>query len=140
MRIRRVHWLAAVRATHFEKKQTLSSGGAQIDLLIQELEKVDPSNITNCLTEEIVRKRTPSLALTTASDNGIQYEKLVTRSQALINLPYSNKKCLDSPSNSRRNTPPLSQHHRKLFRSATTTTASTPYSSLINKNSPIMKH
>ncbi|CAF1203210.1 unnamed protein product, partial [Didymodactylos carnosus] len=47
LRIRRVHWLAAVRATYFETKQVanggtmLNSDGETVDLLQQELEKAD---------------------------------------------------------------------------------------------------
>ncbi|CAM4897569.1 unnamed protein product [Rotaria socialis] len=131
LRIRRVHWLAAVRATYFEKKQTASgdapmvnSNGERIDLLIQELEKVnrvDSSNTNGCLTGDMMHERTSSLAL--ASDGAIEHEKLLAQNQASSILSNSNKISPDSPINSDRNTPTLKENQRdKLFRSFTTPT------------------
>ncbi|CAF1141906.1 unnamed protein product [Rotaria sordida] len=142
LRIRRVHWLAAVRATYFEKKQTangdapmLDSDGEKIDLLIQELEKadhVDPSNIIGCVTEEITQERASLSALTIASDGGIEHEKLLTQHQKSSHLYSSNKMLPDSPMNSGRNSPVLTNKQRHtILRSATTPT---PPPSLTNKS------
>ncbi|CAF2869983.1 unnamed protein product [Rotaria sp. Silwood2] len=137
LRIRRVHWLAAVRATYFEKRQTangdapmLDADGEQIDLLIQELEKVDhvdPSNINSCVTGETAHERTSSSALTIASDGGIEHEKLLTERQTSSSLHNSSKILPDSPMNSGRNTPTLIDKQRqKIFRSITSTTPPPP--------------
>ena len=141
LRVRRVHWLAAVRATYFENKQTanggapmLNSDGEQIDLLTQELEKVDhvdpitsmgslsggagPDNVN---TAGSTRKRTASLAPTIASDTGLtnsEHEKLLFQNLAMVNLSHSTKTSLDSPTTSGRNTPVLSEKQkRQIIRS-----------------------
>ncbi|CAF0973748.1 unnamed protein product [Rotaria sp. Silwood1] len=143
LRIRRVHWLAAVRATYFERKQTangdtpmLNADGEQIDLLIQELEKVDridPSNISGCVTGELTHERAPSLALTIASDGVIEHEKLLTQHQTSGSLYNPTKMSPDSPMNSGRNTPTLIDKQRqKIIRS--TTTPPTPPPSLSNES------
>ncbi len=130
LRISRVQWLAAVRATYFEKKQTanggtpmLNSDGEEIDLLQQELEKVghaDPTNING----EPIRERTSSLALTIASDSGVEHEKLLGQHQILKNLANLNKFNSDNPMNLESTTPALTDKRRRhLFRSATTTTS-----------------
>lgn len=139
LRIRRVHWLAAVRATYFERKQMangdtpmLNSNGEQIDLLIQELEKVDnvdPSNINGCIAGDITRERTSSLALTVASDGVLENEKVLASHQASSILFSSNKILTDSPMDSGRNTPTSREKQReKLFRSTTIPTPPPPAS------------
>jgi hypothetical protein len=104
----------------------LNSDGEEIDLLTQELEKVghnDSSNITN----QPIRERTSSLALTTASDSGVDHEKFSAQHQTLNNLSNSSKIASDSPMNSERTTPTFIKKHRhQLFRSATATAATTP--------------
>jgi hypothetical protein len=113
----------------------LNSDGEEIDLLQQELEKVshaDPSNING----EPIRERTSSLALTIASDSGVEQEKLLGQHQALKNLSNSNKFNSDNPMNSGRITPTLTDKRRQLFRSATTT--ATPPS--LNDDSTSSKH
>jgi len=144
LRIRRVHWLAAVRATYFENKQTanggtpmLNSDGEQIDLLTQELEKadnVDPVNATGSIgggvgqdgvTGIIERERTSSLAATIGSDGGIigsEYEKLLAQHQTVPGTSNSPKMSIDSPNNSGRNTPTLTgKQKRQVFRADTST-------------------
>lgn len=145
LRIRRVHWLAAVRATYFENKQTanggalmLNSDGEQIDLLTQELEMadhVDPINATGSISgvagqegtngggiASALRERTSSLAPTIASDGGTttttEQEKLLNQYSTSANASASVKVPTDSPSTSGRNTPTLSmKQKRQLFRS-----------------------
>jgi hypothetical protein len=135
LRIDRIRWLAAVRATYYDRKQKssgetpiLNSDGVKVDLLTRELEKMDnvePSNTNG--TGEVTRERRSSLGLTTASDSGVEQEKLLAQHQALNNLSNSSKISTDSPQNSGRNTPTLTQKHRRhLFRSATTTTSPPP--------------
>jgi hypothetical protein len=135
LRIDRIRWLAAVRATYYDRKQKssgetpiLNSDGVKVDLLTRELEKMDnvePSNTNG--TGEVTRERRSSLGLTTVSDSGVEQEKLLAQHQALNNLSNSSKISTDSPQNSGRNTPTLTQKHRRhLFRSATTTTSPPP--------------
>lgn len=155
LRIRRVHWLAAVRATYFENKQTanggtpmLNSDGEQIDLLTQELEKVehvDPMTATGSIgggggTEgtpggNTARERTPSLAPTIGSDGGFggtEQERLLAQHQPTVNISNSAKMSIDSPNTSGRNTPTLSgRQKRQLLRSDT----STPPPSLTGESS-----
>ncbi|CAF1471472.1 unnamed protein product [Adineta ricciae] len=137
LRIRRVHWLAAVRATYFERKQTpndntslLDSSGKKVDLLAQELEKVDnvdPVNATGSIAEEQTRQRTSSLALTVASDSGVDYEKILAEQSDKPDITNSNKILSNMTINSERNTPTLTEKRRKqLFRSSTTTAATPP--------------
>jgi metal transporter CNNM len=88
LRIRRKHWLAAIRATFFQNKQEANGGapmlnpdGEQIDLLTQELEKancvdrpetsISPSSETNGKK----RDRAMSLAPTTSSGRVIREHK-----------------------------------------------------------------
>lgn len=115
----------------------VNAEGEEIDLLTQELEKVghvDPSNVS----EEPIIGRRASLALTIASDSGVEHEKLLLQHQILKNLSNSSKIASDSPINSGRTTPTLTKKHRyPLFRSATTT-ATPP--SLTNENSPSKNH
>jgi hypothetical protein len=145
LRISRVQWLAAVRATYFEKKQTanggtpmLNSDGEEIDLLTQELEKVGHADPSNIITSELIHERTSSLALTIESDIGVENEKLLAQHQALNNLSNSSKIASDSPMNSERTSPTLTKKHRhQLFRSATATATTTPLltnESLSSKN------
>ncbi|CAF0745015.1 unnamed protein product [Adineta steineri] len=133
LRIRRVHWLAAVRATYFEKKQLtndgpspLNSNGKKIDLLTQELEKVDhvdPTNSNDNTVGETRRQRTSSLALTVASDSGVEYEKLLIEHVVSRDLSKSNRMSSESTINSSKNTPTLTDKRRRyLFRSLTTAT------------------
>jgi len=141
LRISRVQWLAAVRASYFEKKQTangetpmLNSDGEEIDLLQQELEKVGHVD-TSTVNGDITRERTSSLALTIASDSGLEQEKLLAQHQRLKNLSQSCKIPTDSPTNSGRTTPVLTENRRRqLFRSATETK---PPPSLINESSSL---
>ncbi|CAF0976819.1 unnamed protein product [Rotaria sordida] len=137
LRIRRVHWLAAVRATYFENRQTanggtlmLNSDGEQIDLLTQELERadhVDPVIATgsvagqDSVTGGSARDRTSSLAPTIASDGGnpfIEYEKISTQNPALVNISHTTKMSTESPNTSGRTTPTLTgKQKRQVFRS-----------------------
>jgi hypothetical protein len=113
----------------------LNSDGEEIDLLQQELEKVghdDPTNINS----ESIRERTSSLALTIASDSGVENEKLLGRHQILKNLSNLNKFNSDNPMNSDRITPTLTDKRRNLFRSATTTTSP----SSLNDDNPSSKN
>ncbi|CAF2320775.1 unnamed protein product [Rotaria sp. Silwood2] len=150
LRIRRVHWLAAVRATYFENRQTanggalmLNSDGEQIDLLTQELEMadhVDPITTTGSISGAVgqdgvtgggsIRERTSSLAPTIASDGGvtlIEQERILAQNQALANLSNIAKVPTDSPNTSGRNTPTLTvKQKRQLFRSEVTTSTSPP--------------
>ncbi|UJR23804.1 hypothetical protein I4U23_026780 [Adineta vaga] len=137
LRIRRVHWLAAVRATYFERKQTpnddtspLNSSGKKVDLLTQELEKVDhvdPIHMTGSMAEERLHERSSSLALTVASDSGIDYEKFLVEQLKKPTLSNSNKILSDNTFHSGRNTPTLTEKRRRqLFRSSTTTAATPP--------------
>jgi hypothetical protein len=146
LRIDRIRWLAAVRATYYDRKQKssgetpiLNSDGVKIDLLTRELEKMDnvePSNTNG--TGEVTRERRSSLGLTTASDSGVEQEKLLAQHQALNNLSNSSKISTDSQQNSGRNTPTLTQKHRRhLFRSATTTTSPPPST---NNESPLSNY
>jgi len=146
LRIRRVHWLAAVRATYFENRQTanggtpmLNSDGEQIDLLTQELEKVDHvdpvtvvGNIAGSTGQDaasvgggIVSEKTSSLASTIGSDgtiSGSEHEKLLAQSQAMVNLANSAKTPSDSPNTSGLNTPTLTgKQKRQVLRSDTAT-------------------
>jgi hypothetical protein len=146
LRIRRVHWLAAVRATYFETKQTanggtlmLNSDGEQIDLLTQELEKVDhvdPVNATGSIggggqdgavgIAGLVRERTSSLAPTIESDAGTEQEKLLAHHQALVNVSNSTKILTDSPNNSGRNTPTFTGKPRRQIITSESTTPPPP--------------
>jgi hypothetical protein len=126
-----------VRATYFENKQTanggtpmLNSDGEQIDLLTQELEKVDNVDPVTAIGSigggvgqdgvngaGIVRERRSSLA----SDGGItigEQERLLSQNPALINLSNSAKMSIDSPNNSGRTTPTISDRQkRQILRS-----------------------
>jgi hypothetical protein len=109
----------------------LNAQGEEIDLLTQELEKVghaDPSNVT----EDPIRERTASLALTIASDSGVEHEKLLAQHQALHNLSNSSKLTSDSPANSGRTTPALTKKDRHHLLRSVTISAS---SSLTNEGS-----
>jgi hypothetical protein len=130
--------LAAVRATYFETRQTanggtpmLNSDGEQIDLLTQELEKVDhvdPVMSTGSIgggtgqdgpNGGMVRERTSSLALTIGSDGGLggtENERLLAQHQPMVSLTSSAKMSFESPNTSGRNTPTLtSKSKRHLF-------------------------
>ncbi len=154
LRIRRVHWLAAVRATYFETRQTanggtpmLNSDGEQIDLLTQELERVDhvdPVNTIGSISGAVGQdgniggERALSLAPTTTSDgiiSGAEHERLLAQHQATINMSNSAKTSTDSPSTSGRNTPTLTgRQKRQLVRGETSTPPPPP--SLTGGNSP----
>lgn len=159
LRVRRVHWLAAVRATYFENKQTanggalmLNSDGEQIDLLAEELEKVDhvdPITATGSLSGAMgadavvlgdnARERTASLAPTIASDtalSGTENERLLAQHQQMVNLTNSAKTSLDSPSASGRTTPVVfDKQKRSLIRSDTPSSTTTPPPSLTGSSS-----
>ena len=139
LRIRRVHWLAAVRATYFENKQAanggtpmLDSDGEQIDLLTQELEKMDnpdPSVATGSTTGVgqdgvagrggLSRERTLSLARTSGSDGGginsAEHETLLHQHPAISGISSSTRMSFDSPNTSGRNTPTLSGGPRRAI-------------------------
>ncbi|CAF4693829.1 unnamed protein product, partial [Rotaria socialis] len=127
LRIRRVHWLAAVRATYFENKQTanggtlmLDSDGEQIDLLTQELEMADHVDAITATGQDgtngegnALRDRQSSFAPTITSDRGTtamtEQEKLVARNQATSSVS-------STASTSGRNTPTLTaKQKRQLF-------------------------
>ena len=157
LRIRRVHWLAAVRATYFEHRQTanggkpmLNSDGEQIDLLTQELEKVDhvdPVTATGSMGGGVgsdgtpvvgggggfSNERIPTSSPTIPWDGGIagtEQEKLLGQQQPSNN--GSGRMSVDSPNTSGRNTPTLtSSQKRQVFRGDT----STPPPSLTGGNS-----
>jgi len=111
----------------------LNSDGEQIDLLTQELEKVDrvePVTTIGGIAGQdgaiinSLRERTSSSAQITGSDGGIsvaENEKLLVQ-QVLINSSSSPKMSIDSPNSSGRNTPTLSSRQkRQLFRAETST-------------------
>ena len=150
LRIRRVHWLAAVRATYFENKQTanggapmLNSDGEQIDLLTQELERadnVDPVTTTGSISggngQEggmmghgggMSRERTSSLAPTIGSDggfNGTEHERLLIQNPSSF---HPAKVSFDSPDTSGRNTPTLTgKKQQQMPRSENNTPATPP--------------
>ncbi len=145
LRIDRIRWLAAVRATYYERKQKstgetpiLNSAGEKVDLLTRELENIDhvDTSNTNVTGGEPTRERRSSLASTSVSDGGVEHEKLLAQHPILSNLSNSTKLPTDSPVNSGRTTPILTQKNRKhLFRSATTTTTTTPPS--LTNESPV---
>lgn len=81
LRIRRKHWLAAVRATFFQNKQgakgsspMLNPDGEQIDLLAQELEKANcidrPEINISPPSETTSRKRERAMSLTSTRSSG----------------------------------------------------------------------
>lgn len=135
LRIRRVHWLAAVRATFFENRQTanggtpmLNSDGEQIDLLTQELERADNGEQTNALgnlagtgSDGNIGLGTPNER--TASETGMENEKFLPLNPVLTNTSNSTKVSFDSPTSSGRNTPTLSAMQK---RSATRPDSSVP--------------
>jgi hypothetical protein len=150
LRIRRVHWLAAVRATYFQTRQTanggtpmLNSDGEQIDLLTQELERadnVDPvvatgsggvgsdSGIATGGTGGISNDRT-SLTQAYASDggiNGTEHEKLLAQHQTMSNFTNSAKLSNESPSTSGRNTPTSTAMQKRPISRAETSTPPPP--------------
>ena len=136
LRIRRVHWLAAVRATYFEHRQTangetpmLNSDGEQIDLLTQELEGVDNGEQGNVVSniggtgsdtnigQGTPQDRTSSTSPTTASDSAMENERFLPPHASLINPSNAAKTSVDSPTSSGRNTPTSSaMQKRSMFR------------------------
>lgn len=158
LRIRRVHWLAAVRATYFENKQAanggtpmLDSDGEQIDILTQELERVDhvdPVTTTGSIAggvsnagqdttvgELYSRERTSSLAQTMGSDAALasaENDSLLSQNPQIANITNSSQMSFDSPTTSGRNTPTLADRQkRQIFRSD----AATPPPSLTGSSS-----
>lgn len=124
LRIRRVHWLAAVRATFFENRQTangetpmLNSDGEQIDLLTQELERADNGEQTNALGNLGGTGSDGNIGLgaheRTASDNAMENEKFLPLNAPLTNTPNSAKVSFDSPTSSGRNTPTLAAMQKR---------------------------
>ena len=130
LRIRRVQWLAAIRASYFQQKQAENGGvplldadGEQIDVLTQELEKVDcvdPNmagellddgfGLNRTTTTGTDRERTASLAPTISSEKGLsaaEQDKLLAQHQGLVNLTNSTTLSMDSPVGSGRSTPTL---------------------------------
>lgn len=92
LRIRRKHWLAAIRATFFQNKQQangdlsmLNPDGEQIDLLTQELQKANcvdrPEIVLDPSNENIDEKcdQTTSLTASIRSDRGIGKHRAVFR-------------------------------------------------------------
>ena len=127
LRIRRVHWLAAVRASYFDKRPTTNSDEQQIVCLIEELEKADLVESNNNGT--IQHGRTMSLALTAASDGALAREKFLD----------------DNATTSSTETPLISAKHRPhLFRSRNATTppaaSSSSSSSKLNHERPFGKN
>lgn len=158
LRIRRVHWLAAVRATYFENKQTangetpmLDSDGEQIDILTQQLElvdHVDPVTTTGSIAggvsnagqdttvgELYSRERTSSLAQTMGSDVALasaENDSLLSQNPQIANITNSSRMSFDSPTTSGRNTPTLADRQKRyIFRSD----AATPPPSLTGSSS-----
>ncbi len=150
LRIRRVHWLAAVRATYFENRQTanggtpmLNSDGEQIDLLTQELERadnVDPvaatgsiggsgvgsdSAIVGAGNGGILQERA-SLLASDGGINGTEHERLLAEHQAIANLTNAAKISSDSPNTSGRNTPTLTGVQKRQTQLAETSTPPPP--------------
>ena len=141
LRIRRVHWLAAVRATYFETKQVanggtpmLDSDGEQIDLLTQELERVDnvdPVMATGSIAggasnagqdvpggDFYSRERTSSLAQTMGSDVALasaENDSLLSHPPQIGNLTNTSRMSFDSPNTSGRNTPTLADRQKRHF-------------------------
>ncbi|CAF3800914.1 unnamed protein product [Rotaria sp. Silwood1] len=131
LRIRRTHWLAAIRATFFENKQKangdlpiFNSDGEQIDLLTQELEKAngvdqpETSARTSSETRDQMRDRTMSLMPATALGlDKREHEHFFSRLRSRTISHNVNKTSPESPTTSNRNTPSLTgkqRHH--LFR------------------------
>jgi hypothetical protein len=108
----------------------LNSDGEQIDLLTQELERVDnvdPVTSTGSIgggagqdgatgVVDLSRERTSSLALTIGSDAGTEQEKLLA--QPVVNIISSSKISTGSPNNSGRNTPTLTARQRRHLNSS----------------------
>ena len=127
LRIRRVHWLAAVRATFFENRQTangetpmLNSDGEQIDLLTQELERADNGEQTNALGNLGGTGSDGNIGIgtshdRTASENAMENEKFLPQNAALTNTPNPAKVSFDSPTSSGRNTPTLAAMQKRLI-------------------------
>jgi len=106
----------------------LNSDGEQIDLLTQELEKVDhvePVTTTGggvgqdgvtASGSGSLRERRSSLTHTIGSDTGIivsEQEKLLTQQQPTVNSTNSTKMSIDSPTTSGRNTPTLTGRQKR---------------------------
>ncbi|CAF4920606.1 unnamed protein product, partial [Rotaria sp. Silwood1] len=121
LRIRRTHWLAAIRATFFENKQKangdlpiFNSDGEQIDLLTQELEKAngvdqpETSARTSSETRDQMRDRTMSLMPATALGlDKREHEHFFSRLRSRTISHNVNKTSPESPTTSNRNTPSL---------------------------------
>lgn len=153
LRIRRVHWLAAVRASYFEKKQAANGGpgGAssdeqQIVCLIEELEKADQVESNNATTttrsgSDSRHERTSSIALTIASDSALDQEQLLDDHERMNNFSNSTKISLYTPSLSSRMTPKISaKYYHRLFRSRNATPPPPASSSGSNSESPLAKN
>ena len=129
----------------------LNSDGEQIDLLTQELEKVDHvepmmnlgnANVTIGTSHDIATRgnasheRTSSLPTTSSSDPGniaTENESLLGRHPHIGSIISSGRMSMESPSNSGGNTPKLTaKQRRELLRSENTT----PASSLTSEPSP----
>lgn len=133
LRIRRKHWLAAIRATFFQTKQEakggspmLSPDGEQIDLLAQELEKVNcvdqPETNISPSSEANGKKRdrAMSLSLTPTMRSSpviTEHKDFFSRLRSISGSRSMDKIRPESPAISNLNTPTLTdklRHH--LFR------------------------
>ncbi|CAF1181250.1 unnamed protein product [Rotaria sordida] len=121
LRIRRTHWLAAIRATFFENKKKASGSppilnldGDQIDMLTQELEKA------NCVDRPETRIRTSSetsgeirsraMTLMPTTDSGrvkTGRERFFSLFRSRSSLYNVDKASSESPTTSNRNTSSL---------------------------------
>jgi len=110
LRIRRKHWLAAVRANFFENKQKvngappmLNSGGEQIDLLTQELEKTN--RVDQLETSEKIRGRAMSLTPTMNSIHvPTEHKPVFSRSRSRSDSHCVDKTSSETPMTFDRNT------------------------------------
>ncbi|CAF3298241.1 unnamed protein product [Rotaria sp. Silwood2] len=118
LRIRRTHWLAAIRATFFENRQKanggppmLNSDGEQIDLLTQELEKAncvdrpETSTRTSSETSDKIRARAMSMTPTTGSGpTKAKHERFFSRLRSKTSSHNVDKTSSESATTSNRNT------------------------------------
>jgi hypothetical protein len=128
LRIRRKHWLAAIRATFFQNKQEangdppmLNLDGEQIDLLTQELEKANcvdrPEIIISPSSETNGKKRDRAMSLTPTMNSSRvirEHKDFLSRLRLISSSHNMDKIRSESPTISNPNTPSLiskQQHH-----------------------------
>jgi hypothetical protein len=128
LRIRRKHWLAAIRATFFQNKQEangdppmLNLDGEQIDLLTQELEKANcvdrPETSISPSSETNGKKRDRAMSLTPTMNSSRvirEHKDFLSRLRLISSSHNMDKIRSESPTISNPNTPSLiskQQHH-----------------------------